>query len=400
MRVPFVHLAAAILVFTAAARAQDHAAHVGADQAPAWQWAWDGSVFAGFNYQRRRFTDFPAWESQNWFMLHGERRAARHALRLHAMTSFETFTLQDIGSPQVFQTGETFKGVPLVDYQHPHDMVMKLGAAWDRIVGPAAITIGADLVGAPTIGPKAFMHRESARENPQVPLGHHHLDATHITPGVVHAGLTARGVTVEASIFQGREPDETRTDLDLGPLDSYAGRVRFQRGAWSAQVSAGRLNEPEPYELLDVVQLTASIEFAGAWRDRPMAWTAAWGQNQEGGSKLDAYLIEGTWRMRAADTLYVRGELVTKVIIGRSTLHPPGFRHPHQFSRVGAFTAGYVRDVVSNRIGRLGMGGDVTGYRVPTNLEFFYGSPWSFHAFVRWRSSSGLRHSGQQHSQS
>jgi hypothetical protein len=29
----------------------------------------------------------------------------------------------------------------------------------------------------------------------------------------------------EASIFNGREPDENRYDLDFGPLDSVSGRV-------------------------------------------------------------------------------------------------------------------------------------------------------------------------------
>ena len=44
------------------------------------------------------------------------------------MFSLEPFTLRDIGSPQVFQTGETFNGAPLIDYQHPHDLIMNLGA--------------------------------------------------------------------------------------------------------------------------------------------------------------------------------------------------------------------------------------------------------------------------------
>ncbi|MGH9346245.1 MAG: hypothetical protein ACRD26_03155 [Vicinamibacterales bacterium] len=383
-----------LLAFKTAAGAQEHSAHQ-TPATPAWQWSWDGTVFAGFNYQYRRFTDFYAWESQNWLMLHGERRSGRDTWRLHAMTSLEAFTLQDIGSPQVFQTGETFQGVPLVDYQHPHDLVMGLGATWQRGLGAMALVIGADLVGQATLGPDVFMHRESARDNPQAPLGHHHIDATHITHGVVRAGVTTKGVTVEASAFQGREPDETRTDLDLGPLDSYAGRMRYERGGWRAQISAGHLNEPEPYELLDVVRLTASVGYEGTWRNRPIAWIAAWGQNQEGGSKLDAYLLEGTWRMRAADSVYVRGELVTKVVIGRSTLHPPGFRHQHQFSRVGALTGGYVRDLVSNRFGRFGLGGDMTGYRVPPNLQLSYGSPVSFHAFLRWRAPA--RHGASHH---
>jgi hypothetical protein len=161
--------------------------------------------------------------------------------------------------------------------------------------------------------------------------------------------------------------------------------VRYDRGPWSAQVSAGHLNEPEPYELLDIVRLTASVAYTGAWLKRPLAATLAWGQNREGGSELDAYLVEGTWAARTFDIVYFRGELATKVIIGRGTLHPAGFRHAHQFSRVGALTGGYIRELVVNRFGRFGLGGDITGYSVPTNLEPSYGSPVSFHVFLRWR---------------
>jgi hypothetical protein len=379
-------------VVAAAAGAQDHAAHVQPPARAAWEWTWDGTVFAGFNYQRRRFTDFDAWESQNWFMLHGERRSERGSWRVHGMTSLEAFTLADIGSPQVFQAGETFQGVPLVDYQHPHDLIMGAGLTWERAWSGRRLVLGGDLVGEPTLGPPVFMHRESGRDNPQAPLGHHNIDSTHITHGVLRAGLAAGPLTFEASAFQGREPDETRTDLDLGPLDSYAARVRYERGAWAAQVSAGRLNEPEPYELLDVVRLTASVGYTGTWRNRPLAVTLVWGQNREGGSELDAYLIESTWAARTADLLYMRAELATKVIIGRGALHPVGFRHPHQFSRVGALTGGYIRELVTNRFGRFGVGGDVTGYRVPSNLEPSYGAPLSFHAFLRWRAPQNAAH--------
>ena len=45
------------------------------------------------------------------------------------MFSFEPFTLKEIGSPQVFQTGETFRNARLIDYQHPHDLFSELSVA-------------------------------------------------------------------------------------------------------------------------------------------------------------------------------------------------------------------------------------------------------------------------------
>jgi hypothetical protein len=97
--------------------------HEPAPPAPAaWTWTWGANVFVGWNYQVREFTDFDAVESQNWFI--GRRRApaARRTLPMHSMISLEPFTVRDLGSPQVFQTGETYQQVPLIDYQHPHDL--------------------------------------------------------------------------------------------------------------------------------------------------------------------------------------------------------------------------------------------------------------------------------------
>ena len=84
--------------------------------APAWQWNWDANVVIGWNYQYRKFRDFQVVESQNWLMGTGERAMGDGRLRLSGMLSLEPLTIQDLGSPQVFQTGETFQGAPLIDY--------------------------------------------------------------------------------------------------------------------------------------------------------------------------------------------------------------------------------------------------------------------------------------------
>ena len=46
--------------------------------------------------------------------------------------------------------------------------------------------------------------------------------------------------------------------------------------------------------------------------------------------------------------------------------------------------------------GRFGPGGDVTGYLVPDNLREAYGSPVSFHVFVRYRGAPD-RNAGVTH---
>ena len=360
---------------------------------PTWTWSWGANVFAGWNYQLRKFRDFDAIESQNWLMGAGERKLGPGRVRFHSMLSLEPFTIEALGSPEVFQTGETYAKVPLIDYQHPHDLFMDLGGTWEKQTGSGHAFVEVDAVGAPALGPPPFMHRASAQENPTAPLSHHQLDSTHITHGVVTGGIEHRGVMFEASWFRGKEPDENRKDIEMGQLDSYSGRVTVTRGAWQLQASAGHLKTPEFVEPFnDVTRLTASLAYTNA--DGKLATTLAWGQNREVHGDLDAYLAEALWRPRDRQSWYLRAELSTKDILGASGPHPRGFVHFHPLSRVGALTVGHVFDLVNSRAGLFGIGGDVTGYHVPSNLRDSYGSPVSFHVFVRYRGGNHAGHAG------
>jgi hypothetical protein len=358
-----------------------------------WQWSIEGRVFFGYNIQDRKFTDFDVWESQNWLMTSAARTFGASRIRFVGMFSAEPATLEDIGSPQVFQTGETYQRAPLIDYQHPHDLFMNLGADFSHKTGETAILGGAYLVGPAPLGPPPFMHRPSAAENPQSPLAHHMLDSTHITAGVLSAGLERAGVRVEGGWFQGREPDEDRTDLDLGALDSWSTRLSYARGAWSGQVSGGRLKTPEATSPYDMTRLTASVSYVKGNADRLVAWMAAFGQNREFFGHFEAYLLEGTLRQSRRNVFYTRAESVAKDILDAG-FHPIGFAHKHRQSRVGALTLGYVRDIFgggkpSGLPGSIGIGADITGYYVPANLKESYGSPLSYHVFVRYRGSAG-----------
>src|ERR1041384_4753325 len=105
----------------------------------------------------------------------GERLRGRGRLIVDTMISLEPFTVPAAGSPQLFQTGESYQQTPLVNLQHPHDLLMGLGATY-RLERPRITYLfGASLVGSPALGPTAFMHRDSARDNPQAPLSHHSL---------------------------------------------------------------------------------------------------------------------------------------------------------------------------------------------------------------------------------
>ena len=351
-----------------------------------WQWTLAGNVFVGANLQERKFRDFHAVESQNWFMATAVRATPAGSVRLSSMASLEPFTLRRLGSAQVFQTGETYRNAPLIDYQHPHDLVMELGADLTRHVGVLRLTGGADLVGAPTLGPVAFMHRPSADENPQVPLSHHQTDATHITHGVVRGGIGAGRWLAEASWFHGREPDEDRLGVEFGRLDSGAIRVSWKAGGWSTQASVAALTQPEAVTPYDAKRVTASVSYASPGEVPRLAWLALFGQNREIHGNLEAYLIEATWRPGADTAFYTRLESVAKDILDVG-FHPRGVFHRHRQSQIGAITLGYTRSLVALPGGPLSAGVDVTGYLVPGNLHEAYGTPVSIHVFVRHRLS-------------
>jgi hypothetical protein len=136
--------------------------------------------------------------------------------------------------------------------------------------------------------------------------------------------------------------------------------------------------------------VTASVSYFKGDANRSIAWLAAFGQNREVFGKLEAYLIEGTHRI-SKHAFYMRAEGVEKDILDAG-FHPIGTAHTHRVSPVSALTLGYVRDFSTRAWGTLGLGGDVTGYLVPDNLSESYGSPVSFHAFVRYRGKAGAPH--------
>jgi hypothetical protein len=378
-------------VLQIAALALAAAAPAAAQPQPGWMWMKDGEVFAGFNDQQRKFTDFTAWESQNWFMLTGDRDIAQGPggnvghVTVDGMLSLEPFTMHALGSPQVFQTGESYHGAPLIDYQHPHDLVMGLGASYRITREGLTYSLGAYVVGAPALGPTAFMHRESARDNPQVPLAHHMLDSTHITPGVVNGGVTFGNAMLEASVFNGTEPNDNHTNIDRPALNSWSARASWRGGTWHAQASGARIHDPETFEPYDVTRLTASIEINRTWLSKPLAATLAWGENREIHGNLDGYLAEWDWRVTHAGSFYGRAESVAKDILDLGSPSPPGIADFHRISHVDALTLGYVHDLTQGRIGRIGLGADATGYIISSDLQESYGAPHSFHVFVRWR---------------
>ena len=289
------------------------------------------------------------------------------------------------GYPLLFQTGETADGhTPLIDRQHPHDLLMEAALTYSRDLSKdSALFVYAGLPGEPALGPEAFMHRLSGMDNPEAPLTHHWLDSTHITWGVVTAGYSWRNVKLEASGFNGREPDQDRYNIELRSFDSYSVRASFNPSPdVSVQASFGRLASPEQLEpQVSVRRSTASVSYnapLGLWWQT----TFAFGHNApSSGEGSNAWLLESALKPGAAHTLFARAERV-----GKDELFLPDEPlYGHTFT-IEKLSVGYIYDFLRFSSLSLGLGGLLSTYSFPSALNATYGyRPTSFMVFVRAR---------------
>jgi hypothetical protein len=357
-----------------------------------WMFMLHGNAFAALNRQGgpRGISKF---ESLNWGMVMAEHALGPGTFTARMMLSLEPLTFSPGGSPQLFQTGETYRHRPLIDHQHPHNFFMELAALYTvPVAEKTALQIYGGPVGEPALGPTAFMHRWSGSELPAAPLGHHVADSTHISDGVVTLGLIHGPMKLEASAFNGHEPGEERWGIHTSGLNSYSVRATLNpTDRWSGQFSIGHLRKPEALEPGNTVRTTASITYNRPFADGNWATTVLWGRNREAHAHINGYLIESTLNFKHQNYLYTRWELIDKLgLLGdHSNAHPDVGAGPS--FRVGAYTFGAVRDIPLIRGVATGIGGDVTFYSKPAALDTIYGkSPVSFHVFLRFR--PGAKH--------
>ncbi len=254
-----------------------------------------------------------------------------------------------------------------------HMLPLTEKVSWEFYGGPSA---------EPALGPVTYIHRASAAELPLAPLGHHLQDSTHTSFGVVTTGFVIDRIKLEASAFNGREPNEERWSIQLAALDSWSGRAFIAPAAnWTAQYSIGRLEHPEALEPGSQFRQTASVEYNRPLSRGNWATTLLWGRVHKiaTDTTLNSYLLESTLNFRERNYAFSRLELVDK-----DELFPQAPVHPAY--RVGAYTFGGVRDLVQNRRWQLGLGADVTVYSKPAVLDSAYGDhPVSFQLFLRMR---------------
>lgn len=338
--------------------------------------------------------------STNWIMPMLTRQAGRHQFSVRTMLSLEPLTVTRRRYPLLLQTGETAYGLPIVDGQHPHDLVMELSARYDfRFNDRVSAFVYGGPIGDPALGPPAFVHRASSSENPLAVLGHHQQDSTHISNSVITYGLVAGRVQVEASTFHGREPNENRWNFDGGEPDSFSTRITVApTHHLVGQFSFGGITSREASEPdVDSRRTTASVHHNVPFTEGHLATSLVWGRNKDldphAPRVFNAYTLESTANLKSRNWLWTRVENADR---DRTTLfgEVPAVRNVEETSigRVQALTFGYARDLPSPVSAMtVSIGAQATTYWLPELLKPLYGDrPATFLMFLRLRPKGNM----------
>lgn len=357
--------------------------------AGSWDLMLHGFVFGQYNNQGGPRGDAQLG-SLNWGMFMASHELAGGRFQARTMLSLDPWTVTPGGYPLLLQSGESYRGEPLHDRQHPHDFFMELGVLYDRAISKnLALELYAAPAGEPALGTVAFMHRPSAMDNPLAPVGHHWQDATHISFGVLTGGVYGRAWKLEGSVFNGREPDQNRWDFDPIKLDSYSGRLTINPDEHSSLAAGyGYLKSPEalhPDEPLH--RLTASA-LHGTTIGSEGQWSSAliWGANRFSGTWSSAVLGETEAILDRWNTVFGRAEFAQKS--AEDLVLPTSSFAPDRLFSVSSASLGYIRELGRGYGVTLGLGVQGTLNVVPSGLESLYGSrtPLGGLIFLRLRS--------------
>ncbi|HLP29373.1 MAG TPA: hypothetical protein VK147_12090 [Candidatus Didemnitutus sp.] len=352
-----------------------------------WQLMLHGSLFlrqTWVNINNKDKRSDAKFDAPNYVMAMAQRKIGENGLlSLQAMISLDPLTVGGAGYPLLFQTGESWEGKPLVDHQHPHDLFASLAIAYtQRMNEDVDLTAYLGYPGEPALGPTAFMHRASSIANPDAPLGHHWLDATHIVFGVGTLGVRVGQFKAEGSIFTGREPDENRYDFDKPLFDSYSWRVSWAPSRnITAQVSQGYINQPEFGSTADVIRTTASMQFAAGTTDAWWSGMIAGGHNNAGHGHEEFAVLAETAVDINGTVPYLRAEWVQK---SREELAIEGEGAHGIIEDITAVTLGISQRLATIALLDVSIGAQATANFFAPSLQDVYGTtPLSAQIYLR-----------------
>lgn len=347
-------------------------------------------MFNGFSYfvmdvQRGKRGNEALFDS-NMFMFMAQRDFEKYTFAFRSMFSLEPLTIGKCGYPLLLQTGETCDGeTPLIDRQHPHDLFMELALVNTyRITENSSLFLYLALPGEPALGPPIFMMRFSSEYIPEAPLGHHWMDSTHITFGVVTAGIIYKGLKLEGCAFNGREPDQDRFNIEKPKLNSYSLRLSLNPMENLAfQASYGFIKSPEKlHPNTNINRYIISAMYNKKFHeDSNFQGSAIVGINDEKpGRILPAFLLEGTLELQKKHLFFSRFEWVKKndLFIEPDPLADRAFD-------VKKLTAGYVYEFLLTRHSKWGVGGLLDFPITPKQVNVRYGDAVSYMFFLQIR---------------
>ncbi len=336
----------------------------------------------------------------NMFMLDvGRALSARQFLNLDVMGTAELWTYPRRGYPELLQIGEERSdGLPFVDAQHPHSSPIMALTISDTVSLGRSTTLKVSFAprGESGDGPIAYMHRASARDFADAPLGHHvGQDVGHISSTVVAARLTLGKVIFEASAFNGDEPQPTKVALPLGALNSEGLRITYVfRPNHSVMASFAHLQQQDPAypQTNSARRLSSSLydQFAldGSALDHSLV--VGWISRYPNGTSAASFLDEATWQRGSSDVwgrIEVLQRLASELAIPNAV---SSFGSDERW--VSALTLGVTHWTDLNRGLKLGLGTSLTADFIPGDWATRYGgrTPLTARLIIQLRGNGRL----------
>lgn len=348
-----------------------------------WDWMFIGYSYLIYDHQGGR-RGGKKWLDENMFMIMTHKETERGTLGFRSMFSLEPATIGICGYPLLFQTGETCDGkTPLIDRQHPHDLFMELAVTYSKTFGgKSSWFLYFGWPGEPALGPTTYNMRFSSEYIPETPIGHHWMDSTHITFGVLTSGIIHDNAKIEASLFTGREPDQHRYTFRKPRFDSGSLRITWNPTEnLCLQASYGFLKSPEQLEpRVNQHRITLSGIYNQAGDDYNWQTTAVVGViKNKPGHTLPAFLLDSTFEWRNDHLVFGRLEVIDKddLFVAPDPLAGKIFK-------IKKISGGYIKEFSTDHI-KWGIGGLMSGGIVPQQVLDRYKKTFSYMVFLQMR---------------
>jgi hypothetical protein len=337
----------------------------------------------------------------NMFMLDvGRAIGSRQFLNLDFMGTTELWTYPYRGYPQLLQIGEERSdGSSFIDAQHPHSSPIMGLTLSDTVTLGATSTLKLSFAprGESTDGPIAYMHRESARDDPDAPLGHHvGQDVGHISSTVLAAQLTLGQVRIEASAFNGTEPQPDKVDLPLGPINSEALRVTYAFHAdHRVMASAAHVEQQDPAYpgTTSATRLSTSLydRFALDGGTLDHSFIVGWIDRYPNSTSETSFLDEGVFQRGSSD-FWGRIEVLQRLASELAIPNAPSTGVGDDKRWVSSLTLGYTHWTALNESVQFGLGTSLTLDVIPSEWANAYGgrTPLTARLIVQVRGAGRL----------